>query len=73
MVGKLQRVAADVHDYFRTGGNLERAEHPLVSESEQVARAGKRLEWSGAELKQASVEYQRQIRRDSPRFKGLEL
>lgn len=73
VVGKLQRVAADVHDYFRTGGNLERAEHPLVSESEQVARAGKRLEWSGAELKQASVEYQRQIRRDSPRFKGLEL
>ena len=73
VVGKLQRVAGDVRDYFRTGGNLERAEHPLVSESEQIDRAGERLKWSGTELKQASVEYQRQIRRDSPRFKGLEL
>lgn len=73
VVGKLQHVTADVRDYFHAGGSVERAEHPLVSESEQVTRAGKRLEWSGAELKQASVEYQRQIRRDSPRFKGLEL
>lgn len=73
VVGRLQHVAADVRDYFRASESLERAEHPLIRESEQVARAGQQLEYSGAELKQAGVEHQRQITRDVPRFKGMEL
>lgn len=73
VVGKLQHVAADVRDYFRASESLERAEHPLIRESEQVARAGQQLEYSGAELKQAGVEHQRQITRDVPHFKGMEL